>query len=115
MKLSQVFMILPTLLLAFGGVPASSEERQRVIMPNQRFAPDAITAQKIAEAVFAPVYGMEAVASEQPLRVTLKNNTWMVVGSVPCEAAPLRAPCLTALPRFTSTREMAKSFISHGQ
>jgi hypothetical protein len=44
-------------------------------MPNQGFVPDAITAQKIAEAVLAPVYGKEAIASEQPFRVTLKNNT----------------------------------------
>ena len=51
------------------------ETRERVPL-----VPDAETAIRIAEAVWAPVYGQKRVEEQRPLQVGLVGNTWTVSG-----------------------------------
>src|SRR5262245_47777733 len=43
--------------------------------------PDASTAQRIAEAVWIPVFGLEAVEGQKPFQTELKRNIWVVTGT----------------------------------
>ena len=45
--------------------------------------PDAATAIKIAVAVWTPVYGAEQIEREKPYHATLKDEVWLVTGSLP--------------------------------
>ena len=48
--------------------------------------PDADTAKRIAESLWIPLYGKETIASQQPFKVELKFNVWIVTGSPGSEA-----------------------------
>jgi hypothetical protein len=45
--------------------------------------PDNITAIKIAEAVWTPIYGREAIEKEKPFEATLECQVWTVKGTLP--------------------------------
>ncbi|MFD2718989.1 YbbC/YhhH family protein [Hymenobacter monticola] len=56
--------------------------------PNAGFVPTADVAKKIAEAVWAPIYGQEHIEEEKPFRAVLTNNeVWVVQGSLPKQYA----------------------------
>ena len=42
--------------------------------------PDALTAGRIAEAVWIPIYGEARIAAEKPFAVVLKGEVWTVTG-----------------------------------
>jgi hypothetical protein len=68
-----------TLLLALA--PQCHAEHNN--KPQAGYVPDSITAIKIAEAVLIPVYG-EKIESEQPFKATLKEDVWIVEGTLNC-------------------------------
>lgn len=54
-------------------------------MPSSGFVPDAVTAKRIAEAVWLPIYGKK-VLSEKPYQATLNSkDVWVVEGFLPKE------------------------------
>jgi hypothetical protein len=54
--------------------------------PPNGFVPDAQTAEKIAEAVWIPIYGKDRVDSKKPFTSKLSNNlVWVVQGTVKTE------------------------------
>jgi hypothetical protein len=58
------------------------------------WVPDDITAMRIAEAVWLPVYGHETVDAQKPFSAILENDVWTVKGSPPANDA---SGALTAL------------------
>ena len=52
--------------------------------PKAGYVPDAATAIRIAEAVLVPVYGKKQIDSEHPFTAELKNDTWIVGGTLRC-------------------------------
>lgn len=56
---------------------------QRNYVPSKGCVPDAATAQKVAEAIWLPIYGDE-IYSEKPYKVNLVNDkVWIVEGTLP--------------------------------
>lgn len=45
--------------------------------------PDAVTAIKIAVAVWEPIYGVKNIATQKPYRAELVKGIWVVQGSRP--------------------------------
>jgi hypothetical protein len=52
--------------------------------PHSGFVPDSSTAVKIAEAVLIPVYGQKLIESERPFSAQLKDQEWVVTGTLYC-------------------------------
>jgi hypothetical protein len=53
-------------------------------VPAAGLVPTADVAKKIAEAVWAPIYGKEHIEEEKPFHAVLTNNeVWVVQGSLP--------------------------------
>ena len=67
-------------LLSFGY--GSDEKQRRTSLPSQGVVPDAVTAVKIGEAVFPPIFGEEEVARYRPYRASLKDGVWTVYGTL---------------------------------
>ena len=63
--------------------------------------PDDLTAMRIAEAVWLPVYGHETVNAQKPFTADLESDVWTVKGSPPANDA---AGALTALISKTDGR-----------
>jgi len=55
--------------------------------PAQGFVPDSATAVKIAEAVQIPAYGEREVTAERPFHAALKDDVWIVEGTLHCPGA----------------------------
>ena len=53
------------------------------VVPRGGFVPDERTAVRIAEAVWGPIYGEEAIARQRPIKAVLKGEVWVVTGSLP--------------------------------
>ena len=51
------------------------------VLPKLGVVPNAITAKRIAEAVWIPLYGTSTIADQIPLQAELKYNVWIVTGS----------------------------------
>lgn len=51
--------------------------------PKNGFVPDEATAIRIAEAILIPIYGEEEIKNERPFHAVLKNQVWIVEGSLP--------------------------------
>jgi hypothetical protein len=52
--------------------------------PKRDLVPDAETAIGVAEAALIPVYGKKKVESERPFTAHLKDDVWMVAGTLYC-------------------------------
>jgi len=65
------------------------------------WVPDDLTAMRIAEAVWLPVYGYETVNAQKPFTADLESDVWTVKGSPPANDA---AGALTALISKTDGR-----------
>ena len=65
------------------------------------WVPDDLTAMRIAEAVWLPVYGHETVNAQKPFTADLESDVWTVKGSPPANDA---AGALTALISKTDGR-----------
>jgi hypothetical protein len=57
------------------------------VLPKSGVVPDAATAIQIAEAVWKPMYGAEAIAGQTPFEAKLNHNVWIVIGSGAPETA----------------------------
>lgn len=53
------------------------------LLPVEGFAPDPRTATKIAEAALEGAYGANVLRGQLPLRVTLRDSSWMIRGTLP--------------------------------
>jgi hypothetical protein len=51
-------------------------------LPSGGIVPDKLTAVKIAEAVFEPIFGAEEVSEYLPYHAQLKNGVWTVYGTL---------------------------------
>jgi hypothetical protein len=49
-----------------------------------RYVSDAATAITVAEAALIPIYGKKHIESERPFVATLKNDVWIVTGTLHC-------------------------------
>ena len=57
--------------------------RPHSYVPPAGFVPDSITAIRIAEAVWIPIYGEDQIRRQRPFHARLANNVWTVIGSLP--------------------------------
>ena len=60
---------------------AASEKKPWV--PDKGFVPDSQTAIRIAEAVWIPIYGEKQISTEKPFKAVLRDDTWLVTGTLP--------------------------------
>src|SRR5687767_6878242 len=74
-----LFVASAALLIA--AVVPQDPVRHSYVPPNG-FVPDSLTAVRIAVAVWGPIYGDRQIASEHPLRASLRDSTWTVMGSL---------------------------------
>ena len=75
--LAIIVMLAPALLLsAQAGVDSS-------YIPPDGFVPDSVTAVRIAEAVWIPIYGAKMIRNERPFHATLTGGVWTVTGWLP--------------------------------
>ena len=80
MKIFRAFLVLTVLMIA---VPCfAGESEKHSFIPKDGFVPDEITAIRIAEAVWIPIYGEEQINSEKPFKAILKNGIWTIEGSL---------------------------------
>lgn len=71
-------------MLVFSTAPVFAQETApHNYKPADGFVPDAVTAIRIAVAVWNPIYGKEQIASEAPFRAVLNDGVWTVEGSLP--------------------------------
>jgi hypothetical protein len=68
-------------LLSAGLFTVASGQTAHSVTPREGFVPDRATATRIAEAVLIPVYGVELVQRQKPLRPELDNGIWTVWGT----------------------------------
>ena len=67
-------------LLSFGY--GSDEKAQNPSLPSRGVVPNEITAVKIGEAVFLPIYGEQEISKYRPYEATLKDGVWTVYGTL---------------------------------
>lgn len=80
MKMFPAFLVLVLLM----NIPPciAGEPQKHSFIPKDGFVPDEITAIRIAEAVWIPIYGEEQINREKPFKAILKNGIWTVEGSL---------------------------------
>lgn len=76
--------ILRAGLFTLGGliVMVATASSLHFFVPKNGFVPNDVTAIRIAEAVWEPIYGKENISRQQPLKASLANEVWTVVGSL---------------------------------
>lgn len=57
-------------------------QEQHSYRPERGFVPDQTTAVAIAEAVWLPIYGKQTLDKERPFKAVLKDDVWIVTGTV---------------------------------
>lgn len=62
--------------------PTDDRHTKQGYIPKSGFVPDKITAIRIAEAIWEPIYG-KSIYRKRPYVVKLKANTWIVEGNLP--------------------------------
>ena len=70
-------------IVAFVGFVVAQAPAPQGYVPPAGFVPDSITAVRIAEAVWIPIYGESSIRAERPFRATLAGGVWTVRGSLP--------------------------------
>jgi hypothetical protein len=68
--------LLVLLSLSYGG----DKKHNMTPLPSQGVVPDEITAVKIGEVVFPPIFGGEEVSRYRPYHAMLKDGVWTVYG-----------------------------------
>lgn len=74
-------LVVPA-IFAFAAMSVSLADAraEQAFLPEAGFVPNADTAARIAEAVWAPIYGREEIEDQKPFRVTLEGDVWKVRG-----------------------------------
>jgi hypothetical protein len=62
---------------------AQTVEGKHSVLSSAGFVPDEVTATRIAEAVWIPIYGRKQIEEERPFVATLSNGVWTVTGTLP--------------------------------
>ena len=70
-------------LAVCAGAPLHAQSSRRGYVPSNGFVPDSVTAVRVAQAIWTPIYGERTIAKEQPYRATLVRGIWHVQGSHP--------------------------------
>jgi len=52
-------------------------------IPTSGYIPNKETAIQVAIAILSPIYGVEHIKKNTPFKAVLKNNIWIVTGSLP--------------------------------
>jgi hypothetical protein len=71
------------LLAMLGATVAVAAGEKKAWVPEKGFVPDGPTAIRIAEAVWIPIYGEKQLSTEKPFKAVLRNDTWIVTGTLP--------------------------------
>ena len=71
-------LLIAAVFLGLAG--CASEHNYR---PPEGYVPDAKTAEKIAEAIWKPVYGSKVINEQKPFETRLDGRVWYVSGSLP--------------------------------
>lgn len=74
-------VVIPLVLASL--VTAAQQPSARGYIPPDGFVPDSITAVRIAQAVWFPIYGEQHILSEQPFVAKLSGGVWTVFGTLP--------------------------------
>jgi hypothetical protein len=75
--LAALVMLVPALLLG------AQDPAPHSYVPPDGFVPDAVTAVRIAVAVWIPIYGAKQIETEKPFTATLAGGVSTVTGSLP--------------------------------
>lgn len=78
----KIYAVLAVVLLVIVVVLSREGEHENGTVPRKGFVPDAVTAERIAEAVWIPIYGEKTVESEKPFKTTRSDDVWTVEGTV---------------------------------
>ena len=74
--------VLKTFTLALVFVPLLYGSTTKSTLPSNGIIPDEVTAVKVAEAIFLPVFGQEEVTEFLPYHAQLKDGIWTVYGTL---------------------------------
>lgn len=81
---SKTFALLITLCLTtLLATNSSSQSQQLSVKPPNGMVPDAVTAKKIAEAIWEPIYGAKSISRKKPFAASLRGGVWYVQGTLP--------------------------------
>jgi hypothetical protein len=88
MKLINMVLLLVALASSSGICTSQSMKEEGIpaalgYQPHSGMVPDKDTAIRIAIAVLSPIYGADAIRSQQPFIASIKGNIWTVVGTPP--------------------------------
>lgn len=75
------FAVVGAVSLVLSSVVAGWQNTVSYI-PANGFVPDEATANRIAEAVWIPIWGEEHVRAEKPFVATLNGDVWTVIGTL---------------------------------
>jgi hypothetical protein len=64
-------------------LPADAKSPKHNYVPESGYVPDAVTAAKIAEAVWLPIYGKDRIEKQKPFKAELIDETWHISGHLP--------------------------------
>ena len=76
-KILSLILILSVVSFLFFGF--SKKNNQQI---TKDYVSDELTAKKIAEAIWVPIYGEKQIEEQKPFKVELKDNIWIVTGTL---------------------------------
>jgi len=65
------------------GSADAQSARKHSYVPPKGFVPDSVTAVRVAEAIWTPIYGEEQLRRQRPFRASLRQGVWHVAGTLP--------------------------------
>ncbi|SRR6266436_4190684 len=74
--------LLRTFALSLVFASLSQGSTTKSSLPSQGVIPDEVTAVKVAEAVFPPIFGPDEVTKFSPYHAQLKDGVWTVYGTL---------------------------------
>ena len=70
-------LLIATVVVGLAGCASQHNYR-----PPEGYVPDAKTAERIAEAIWIPVYGDKVITEQKPFETRLEGRIWHVAGSL---------------------------------
>jgi len=80
--LKKIILFLIAILMLSNSFIFATDLEKHNYKPKEGYVPDEATAIKIAEAIWLPIYG-NTIYTEKPFKAVLKNEVWIVEGSLP--------------------------------
>lgn len=78
----RLFLACTVLLTQLSFCQSADKKPEGASLPSRGVVPNEITAVKIAEAVFLPIYGEEEVSKYRPYEAVLKDGVWTIFGTL---------------------------------